>query len=268
MHPLDQALQDIFFHGAEEPITDEIEEQEVILLAQRGCSDSFVRLLLAYAPALRHARGRYASGPKYQGSQGYEDDVQARLLLAFAEAVQGFDLCKGHNRLAATVTGWLKDAVSRAAQDTMPFAIPDRTLKRYWSIMRAAKGDVKLGAEMAAEYNMTPQTFRAITNAVRGTASLNGDDQDGARMVDRPMKPVWDVPMPDNEPSISPDMLAQLTDLQSRVIRLAYGFGPDGMPMSDQQVANKLGLSRVKVQRTRTAALEQLRARLIEEEAA
>lgn len=253
-------------------------EAELVQLAQLGDEAAAMQLVNAYAPALRNALARHheALDP---------EDAEQEVILALLTLVQKHDPSTG--RLAGRVAVYVKDALLEATGATNPWGIPPRTLKRYFAILRKAGGDTTEAARIAPDNDMATTTFLDLA-AILSTDSLDAasdTEHEGAgrARIERAVAVGADEERDPFDVLADEELVAQafaaVSHDESTVVRQAYGFEPaivDGTellpeghaPLSDQLVAISTGLSRPKVQRTRTSALAKMRAALVVEEVA
>lgn len=267
MFNFDTALFEIFDRRVTTGRLPLMKEREAIHAAKCGDEAATLQLLHAYAYALRkasgmyrHAGGAWADGP---GKSGLAADLRMAAVEGFLEALYAFDLDGAHSRLAATVEGYIADSMSTVIVAPVAMNVPERTLKRFYSILRKADGDPTQGAALAPRYSMTAETFGAVLRAVRSTQSLDGpgDDADGpsdhANRLDVPARgrdSCDDV----EDLLLVEAAFAAVDGLEEDVCRLAFGFSDYG-PVPDAEVGHRLGLSRPKVQRVRASALGKMR---------
>jgi DNA-directed RNA polymerase specialized sigma subunit len=276
MSKYDAALVDIFERYTErEQLTLEA-ERELIRRAKDHDEEAVIGLLYAYGPLLRKSVGRYryAGGvwaENQSSSSASQEDLRSGAVLALLEAVEAFDF-ERWDRLAAILPQITADELATALVGPVAFSVPSRTLKRFYSILRAAKGNVYEAAALAPSLKMTTDTFLAVHQAVRKADSLdafvtNGSGQTGdssAEVIGAAYNndnagPVWDGAYADVEDAILVETAFQVVDtLEKDVIRLAYGFS-DYDPVPDAEIGERLGFSRPKVQRVRASGLAKMR---------
>lgn len=267
MFNFDKALFDIFDHRVTTGKLPLKEEREAIRAAKCGDGAATLKLLHAYAYVLRkvfgmyrHAGGVWADGP---GDSRLAADLRMAAVEGFLEALYAFDMDGVHSRLAATVEGYVANSMSTAVVAPVAMNVPERTLKRFYSILRKADGDPVRGAALAPQYSMTVETFASVLAAVRGTQSLDGPGENANGPCDGPDRLDVQVYGRDYCDDVEDRLLveaafAAVDDLEEDVCRLAYGFsGYD--PVPDSEVGHRLGLSRPKVQRVRASALGKMR---------
>jgi DNA-directed RNA polymerase specialized sigma subunit len=260
------ALVDVFHNRAEERLTLD-EERAAIAAAQLGDEAAKLSLILAYAPALRNGVAWYTRALPSAPQASELEDVQSQAVLGLLEAIAAFD-ADVHDRLAAIAPGYIRNAVSGAAASVTGFAVPERTLKRFFGILREAQGNVYEAARIAPSREMKPETFLAVLSAIRNVDSLEGLTDEGERHTgashrgEASASPLWDNSTPDVEDRILVEAaFAAVNTLEADVCRLAYGFS-DYEPVPDAEIAARLGSSRATIQRTRAGALGKMREAL------
>lgn len=231
------------------------------------------KLLAAFWPAIIGA----ARTTKLRNN---EDDAEAIALEAFVRCVREFDLT-GDTPFHHIVPNVMRRAVKAADRaESTPLNIPDAVVKRYWRVYNEHGQDIAAAAESVRADVELPWNSRkwliesveallTIHVAMHDTASLNapaGDGIEGIPLVESTEDRVvredyvrW--------------LLAQTTDRQESVCRLAYGFTDaasdaarldhgyrEGDVLDDSQVADCLDMSRPTVQRERDKALKTMRA--------
>ena len=269
MSTFDKTLCDIFDRRVTAGRLPLAEERAAIRAAQSGDEAATLKLLHAYAFALRQATGLYrravGAGAR-PGESGTAADLRIAAVEGLLEAICAFDLDGPYSRLAATAEWYIADSVG-AAIAPAGLNVPGRTLKRFFSILREAGGDPVQGAVLAPRFCMTAETFGSVLAALRSPRSLDGPDgnaSDGGGAGDSRNRPEIPGSGRDCYGEVE-DMLlveaafAAVPDLEETVCRLAYGFSDDG-PVPDAEIARRLGLSRPKVQRIRACALQRMRS--------
>lgn len=252
------------------------EERALIASAQAGDPAAVERLLVAYTPALRSAVSHFTRSMSAHPSREALEDIRSNAVLALVEAIHAFDP-ERHDRLAATAPAYIRDGVSTSAASATAFTVPERTLKRFFGIMRTAEGDVAKAIELAPEHEMKRETFLAVLEAVRGVDSFekllddatSGYGDTGTRYgIAGATNDVEGVsltssgPIADAEDRILVELAFRAVDtLEKDVVGLAYGF-TDYDPVPDAEIATRLGLSRQKAQRVRSGALGKMREKL------
>lgn len=267
MSSFDKTLSDIFDRRATTGTLPLKEEREAIHAARSGDQAATQKLLYAYAYALREASGMYrrAGGARADGHGdfGLVADLRMAAVEGFLDALYAFDLDGPHSRLAATVEGYVANSMSTTVVAPVAMNVPERTLKRFYSILRKADGDPVKGATLASQYSMTAETFASVLAAVRSTQSLDGPGDETGGSSDGPDRCDVQIVGQDYYADVEDKLLveaafAAVDDLEEAVCRLAYGFSDYG-PIPDAEVGHRLGLSRPKVQRVRASALRKMR---------
>lgn len=268
MNHFQTILSDIFDRGAEQRLSQD-EERETIHAAKAGDEAATVKLLYAYAATLRACAARYRiAGERpavWDGntpSNLYErQEMQAVAVTGLLEAVQAFDLTGPHHRLAATVEKYVIEALTTNMATTVPVAVPSRTLRRFFGILRRTEGDVQAAAALAPHYEMSRETFFAVLRAVR-TEYLEAP-ADGEELLSRESsaRPLWDGD--DDYADATDRILVEMAfnavdDQETDICRLSYGFSSYN-PVPDGQIAHDLGMTRPTVQRRRAGALTKMR---------
>lgn len=264
------ALSDVFDRRANYPQLDAADEPGVIAAAVAGDEGATAALLRAYAKAIRNAVSGYRNAGGANGHGGglssadaQAEDLRAAALLGFVEALRAFDPGK-HARLAAVLPQHLRAELSAALGVPFGLSVPKGTLKRFFSIMAEAGGDVVAAAELAPRRSMTAETFRSILDAVRAGGSLDGsDDEDGTAPDVAADRLEWSDPeaVTESDAALVRMAFAAVDDEEGRVCRISYGF-EDYDPQPDAEVAHRMGLTRSKVQRVRNRALGRMREAL------
>lgn len=274
MSALFAALSDVFQNGQGEKLPLD-EERATIALAKAGDEAATIKLVYAYAFALRMGVGSH----RHAGGAGTTDvdDLRQSALLGLLEAIHAFNP-EVHHRLAATVRGYIADAIAGSGATPVALSVPERTLKRFYGILREADGDTVKAAELAPERSMTAETFLAVLEAVRNTTSLDAGT-DGMHSSPRPGGYGFGEGSDDSyglhgHESAPRDPAAAVEDrvlvdaalravegTESEVVGLRYGF-TEYNPLPDAEIGERLGLSRQKVQRTATSALVRMRSAL------
>lgn len=265
MPSFDSVIADIFDRRAERRL--EVEEERMLLAAaQLGDEDAKISLLYAYATALRNGVASYTRAMSAAGESGDLEDVRQSAVMGALEAIQAFDASK-HVRLAAIVSKYVANAVSAHSQEASGFSIPERTMKRFFGILRLADGNVFEAARLAPEHEMTQETFLAVLSAVRNVDGLEaltdgGDDATGGFGREIQVFALNGDAVADAEDAVLVEAaFAAVDDLERSVCRLSYGFD-DYRALPDIEVAERLGLSRPKTQRVRAGALGKMRQAL------
>ena len=258
-------ITDIFDRGIDERLELDI-ERATITLAQAGDQTAQLHLMRAYAPALRNGVTWFTRALPSMPQVADLEDVRSQAVMGLLEAIQAFDP-ETHDRLAALAGSYIRNAVAVAAGPVAAFTVPERTLKRFFGILRAADGDAARAADLAPEYEMKRETFLAVLSAVRNVDSYDqlttaDDEQPGFGGREMSVHPIAHDTIADVEDAVLVEVAFGAMDTFERdVVRLGYGFAEyDTVP--DAEIAARLGYSRPKIQRTRTGALVKARSAL------
>ncbi|MEV1157760.1 hypothetical protein AB0J27_20410 [Micromonospora chokoriensis] len=232
------------------------EERSLIGRAVDGDEAATLRLLGAYVPTLRNALAQYRRVLPVE-------DARSAATLGFLSAVRAFDPTVS-GRLASILRQHVAEALAQAAGDACGgFAVPERSLKRFFGILAKASGDPRQGLDLAPAYDMKRETFAAIWEAVNARGSLDSaltDNPDAALAAVGAVyteREITDV----NDRLMCRRAFEVVTDLEADVCKLAYGFA-DYDPQPDAEIGHRLGMGRVTTLRTRQRALAKMRVAL------
>ncbi|QNJ56542.1 DNA binding protein [Arthrobacter phage Niobe] len=267
---LSKALTDIFDRKVNVGSLSEDAEREAIAAAKAGDSEATVRLMYAYAPALRSAAGKFSNaGGGHDAIQTADrEDIHAAITTAFFEAVKAFDP-DTQTRLAATLNSALRPSeLTGVLSGPVAFTVPHRTLSRFYSILRKADGNPFEAVKIAREHHMSPEVFLSVLSAVRDVNSMdachvngdaNGEHWQGESSIN--VRPIWDASTVEEDAELVKAAFAAVNDLEKTVCEMTYGF-TDYDPIPDAEIGHRLGFSRAKAQRTRSSALGKMREAL------
>jgi hypothetical protein len=259
-------LMNILGSSTPEPLAP-ADEAALIERAQTGDEDAQFALLRQYAPAVRRALRGFADTMD-------AEDAEQEVFVAFLDLIATHDPAKNPT-LAGRVVQKFRETLSESAPSgASGFTVPARTMKRYLAILKKADDDLAEARRIAPEHDMRVSTFDAVTAATR-TDSLSAPEDGETDYREAPAYAVDGDDAPDPfEDVLDAELVAlafaAVSHEESTVVRQAYGFEPavvDGhemrpeghAPLSDALVAASTGLSRPKVQRTRTGALVKMR---------
>lgn len=273
MNTFETILKDIFDRGAEQRLDVEA-ERETVAQAKSGDEAATVALMYAYAPTLRACAARYriagerpVTWDNDSPSNLYDrDEMRSLAAMGLLEAVHAFDLDGPHERLAAIVEKHVVKSLTDNMTTTVAVSVPSRSLRRFFSIVRAADGDMLKASAIAPDFEMSRETFAAILRSVRTEyldAPLTGEEGLEARS-DNDARPLWHngEQFADADDRILCELAFSVADdLETDVCRLAYGFA-DYEPVPDGEIAHRIGMTRPTVQRKRSSALIKMRAAL------
>jgi DNA-directed RNA polymerase specialized sigma subunit len=274
MTALQTVFSAIFYQGAEIRLTLD-EEAAAINGARGGDEQSLVSLMYAYAPALRRAVR------KYRDILG-ADDAHSLAIEGLLSAVHAYDSAKS-NRLASLVAETIARHLSDAAMASeSAWSIPERTLQRWYSIVRSVGGDVSAALTVAQEKGMSREVFLDILTTLRQTNSLDDEIHgavEGEHSRDLDARPLWgdaDAFAAAEDRLMADIALGAVEGLEESVTRFAYGF-ETGEAMSDNAIVHEMSerelgqdaalagqtvVSRATVQRARASALGTMRTAL------
>ena len=183
----------------------------------------------------------------------FEDLYQGAMMEVF-EALQTYDPEKG------SFENWTYSPIRRGAVDArnqgqVGPSIPAKTLQRYKTVLEAADWDLGLAQEMAPDFDLSEDSFRAVHDAVTGTTSPYSFTLPGETA------PRFDFEDPaDVEGDVVTRVLMEafldiLTDpLDREIVVLHYGLGGQA-PMTDGEISAVVGMSREGVNIRRRKAI-------------
>jgi DNA-directed RNA polymerase specialized sigma subunit len=256
-------LDNIFDRDMANPPMERETERMMIAEAKLGDSSATIALLYSYAYELRKTVSGYRAAGGGWGQDEYaREELRAAATLGFMEAIHSFDGTRW-DRLAAILKPHLSEALSSSLSSPVAFSIPQRTLTRFYSILRKADNNPYEAAALAPKYEMKTETFLAVLSALRDVGSydqlLDSNTNDERGFGDVEAFPLWDNSHPDAEDEVLVEAAFSAVDtLEKDVVRLRYGF-VEYDPVPDGEIAARMGLSRQKVQRTASSALTKMR---------
>ena len=227
---------------------DETKELRLIEKAQQGNASAMEELITAYTPAIKAAVRKVA--PFYN-----VEDAMQTATLRFIELVHSHDPEKG--RLA----GRVKDEITYALREESTlnnshWHIPARSQRRFLTIMKLAKQDVLLGAEIAEKHGMARSTFLMMSNVLTNSQSMDAD-------------PTWlDILYSEQDfidletKAMAEQALACLDGTEQYVVRAFYGMA-DYREFSDAEIAQALNMTKRQVRTIRQNALMKMRRELL-----
>lgn len=270
-HAFQRAMSEIFDQGAEIRLSVE-EEATAIVGAKVGHGPAVIALLFAYSAALRNAVRRYRDALPVE-------DARSLAVAGLLEAVHAYDPARCE-RLAGLVADTVGRSLAEgAAAESSSWSIPERTLQRWYSIMRTADGDVAAALELAQDKGMSREVFLDILAVLRQTGSLDVEfhgSAEGEHGRDLDARSLWgdaNAFAAAEDRVMTEIALGAVEGLEEVVTRLAYGFAT-GEPLSDSAIVSAMAdeilgeeaalagqtvVSRATVQRTRASALRHMR---------
>lgn len=273
------SIADIVRNATPEAI-DADQEAALVHAAQTGDQDAMLDLVRQYAPAIRNTLRRMS------GALDQEDAAQ-EAALAFFSLVQVHDPATG--RLAGRVRDYLVEGLTGALARETGWAIPERTVKRYKAVDKAANGDPALAVAIAPEHDLSASAY-LLVRAIFKSGSIEdlterAHDDGAASPEAAPFVTggASDAFVAVEDAILVEGLLSLLDERETAIIRFSYGF--DAIPgvdaddakegvaktreegvavANDTVVARHLGLTRPTVQRARAKALATMRAALTE----
>lgn len=231
------------------------------------------RLVAAFWPAIEGA----ARLCKLEATR---DDAEAVALEAFVVAVREYDLTSD-TPFHHTVAARLKHAVLLADRAETRTHIPPVQVARYHRVMHAHGMDADAVAETlragAGKWLLSREAFLSIHYVMRGNEIPDSPYGGAHLMSSEEYVDVVDTALTPEDEIVTRDyarwLLAQTTDRQEAVCRLAYGFQDaasdrarvahgyrEGDVLDDLQVGDCLDVPRSTVNRERNKALATMRA--------
>lgn len=255
------------------PTTVTVQEDgsEYVVYSVTPASDlAGAKLMAAFWPAITAAARR----TKLRGNQ---EEAEAVALEAFVRAVREFDLT-ADTPFHHIVPNVMRNAVSRAdREESTPLTIPETQVARYHRVMHAhglsvAAAHDAIKADPAA-WLLSPEAFLTIHLALHETSPIDAPRTWGG---DDAAEVVGTETASHEEAIVARDyarwLLAQTTDRQESICRLAYGFTDgyteslrvshgyrEGDVLDDLQTADCLEMARSTVARDRLKALATMR---------
>lgn len=243
-------------------------ELALITAAQSGDESASIELLVAYAPAIRRAVRSFA---RFVDAE----EAHSEAALAFFAVLKTHDVAAPgykNGSLAPHIAPKVREALwkLRASTESL-FHVPGRAIRRYYELMQANGGDLTkayLAAKHAADID--PDTLVQLHAVLGPRRSLTGtalDTDEDVTSTSYVRLVTSSGGAEDSSYDVVEDRILATTALramdddEARVCELAYGFR-GYRPLSDSEVAEKVGQSRQKVQRTRASGLKKGRAAL------
>ena len=231
----------------------------VVLAAQAGDQESLTEVVGGMGRIVGALASRMAIGTHHD-----IEELHQAGMLGVLEALQSYDPARGH--FETWCWGPMRHEIGKAmANNTAGPTIPHDSRWQYQKLMAAAGHNVSEALAQAHSVNMTTATFMAIHSALYGVTS-----PESFRMG--PGEGLYEIEDTDNmEDGVAVRLLAEsfleLLDDPLDVEMIRYSFGLDGGPgLTDQEIADRVGVSRRTVIRRRQAALDTMKAGHSEEE--
>jgi RNA polymerase primary sigma factor len=206
---------------------------------------------------------------RYQGNQLTLLDLIQEGILGLIRATEKFDWRRGY-KFSTYATWWIRQAVERGiANGARTIRLPVYVVEREKKIGRAQRGLITaLGRqpteeEIAAAAEMPLAQVLDVQAAARTVTSLDkplGEQEEtslGDLLQSTDIPPAEEVELSLREEVVR-TALAELPEDQRTVLELRYGLTDEGEPRTIEQVVARLGMSRNRVRRLESAALERL----------
>ncbi|UJQ86834.1 DNA binding protein [Arthrobacter phage Reedo] len=270
----DKIIADVFVRNIERRFESIEAERQAIAAAKQGDEEATVALMYAYAYMLRSGVRWYMRSLPSVPKAADLEDVRSNAVTGLLAAIKAFDLdAEIHDRLAAIAKDHIYEHVSAGAPTAVAaFTVPQRTMSRFFSILREADGNVYEAAALAPSKHMTRETFLAVLSAVRNVDSYEAATEANAGGFDGTTgerfgvggergieaRPLWDGSEAEDDALLVEAAFEAVDDLEKNVCEMAYGF-TDYDPVPDAEIGHRLGFSRAKAQRVRSSALGKMR---------
>tara|TARA_R110000824_G_scaffold9032_1_gene40834 strand:+ start:958 stop:1650 length:693 start_codon:yes stop_codon:yes gene_type:complete len=178
------------------------------------------------------------------------DDGMSVALEANWLAIGTFDADHGAAFTTHAHTQMRYALLKEASQSTPGPTVSHAVAHRYRQLMEYTDDNVTEAAMLADEagVNFSAATFMAAHDALSPTSSL----ETAYDTLDYDARSVEDTALANVELE---RLMADLSDEQATIIKMAYGMGGAADEMNDSEIGEALGLPRLTVQRRRTAAL-------------
>lgn len=239
------------------------QEADLLAAAQAGDDTAMLTLMQAYGPAIRAAVANFGKAAAESGSLDL-DDLRSTALAGFIKAVHKYDGEKANGKgLAGIVKPTLVDELTKALPSASPVNVPERTRRRYFTILAAADHDPVAAANLAPSYSLARDTFINL-HAIFGTVSMDeassvsgeATRHDEATSIFNPSA------IADAEDAVLCELaFSAVDDTEERICRLSYGF-TEYDPVPDAEIGHRIGMTRPTVQRHRANALRKMRESL------
>ncbi|MGQ3385307.1 RNA polymerase sigma factor [Glutamicibacter sp. TV12E] len=141
------------------------DERELIAKTKAGDNEAAEKLLNQYRPAFEGAAYRYS--PYLDQSE-----IDSATHAGFMEAVHKFDYTK-HDSLANVIKYALNDELMFEKASAEVTRIPDRTIQRYYQILRKYDGDAnKALRDWNKQHHMLKETFLNVHHTLKNSGFI------------------------------------------------------------------------------------------------
>lgn len=198
------------------------------------------------------------------------EDLIAEGNLGLMQAVDRYDPAVG-SRFSTYASYWIDQAIRRAVQTaTQMIHIPSYLIEQIGHMrlaMRELEG--KLGRqptvqELARYMDISPRRAGAISAAIRACTCPNQSaaSEDGGSLTDslpdRRTPAPQDAVFSESDAGFVGDLLERITDREAQVLKMRYGLGPTGKPMTLKEIGEAVGLTRERVRQIEKEAKKKL----------
>ncbi|HNU43912.1 MAG TPA: RNA polymerase sigma factor RpoD/SigA [Phycisphaerae bacterium] len=193
--------------------------------------------------------------------------------LGLIRAVEGYDPDRD-TRFSTYASWWIKQAIKRSLINSdKPIHIPAYMVEMISRFRQArdqfleAEGRLPSTDELAAKLEMTASKIDHIRSAVKAVSAptQDADSEDGIALTEgiadaRTLQPE-EVLIGESERKAVIELLEQLTERESKILRLRYGLD-NNRPLTLKEIGAKVRLTRERVRQIEAEALEKLKVAL------